>query len=86
MNTEECQVLTKPNLQILVQDVGLLAKCGCIMCTTIVYQEIANILVCSILSKVSKFYFHTQFKSHNNQILNNKCLISTFSWRAAKVY
>ena len=31
------------------------------------------------LSKVGKLYFHIQFKSHNIQILNNKCLISTFS-------
>jgi hypothetical protein len=39
------------------------------------------------LSKVSKLYFHTQFKSHNIQILNIiKCLISTFSWQAAEIY
>jgi hypothetical protein len=26
-----------------IQDVGLSAKCGCIMCTTIVYWQIADI-------------------------------------------
>ena len=30
------------------------------------------------LSKVSKLHFHTQFKSQNIQILNNKRLINTF--------
>jgi hypothetical protein len=29
-----------------IQDVGLSAKCGCIMCTTIVYRRTTNTLVC----------------------------------------
>jgi hypothetical protein len=37
------------------------------------------------LSKVSKLYFHSQFKSHNIQTLNNKCLISTFYRRTADI-
>jgi hypothetical protein len=31
-----------------IQDLGFLAKCECIMCTTIVYQRTAKILVCSV--------------------------------------
>jgi hypothetical protein len=31
-----------------IEDVDLSAKCGCIMCTTIVYWQTADILVCSI--------------------------------------
>jgi hypothetical protein len=61
-----------------IQDAGLLAKCGCIMCTTIVHRGTADIFVCLVLSKISKLYFHIQFKSHNIQNLNNKGLISTF--------
>jgi hypothetical protein len=38
------------------------------------------------LSKVSKLYFHTQFKSHNIQILNNNSLISIFSQWTAGIY
>jgi hypothetical protein len=38
------------------------------------------------LSNVSKLYFHTQFKNHNIQILNNKCLISKFYRRTADIY
>jgi hypothetical protein len=52
------------------------------MCTTIVYGRTADILVW----KVSKLYFHTQFKSHNIQVLTNTRLISTFSWQAADIY
>jgi GT2 family glycosyltransferase len=33
------------------------------------------------LLEVSKLYFHIQFNSHNIQVLNNKCMISTFSHR-----
>jgi hypothetical protein len=35
-----------------IQDVGLLAKCGCIMCTTIVYWWTTDILVCSVCQKL----------------------------------
>jgi hypothetical protein len=51
-----------------IQDLGLSAKCGCIMCTTIVYWGTANFLVCFSLLKVSKMYFNIQFKSQNFQI------------------
>jgi hypothetical protein len=69
-----------------IQDVGLSAKCGCIMCTIIVYKRTADILVCLVCQKLAKLYFHIQFKSHNIQILNNKRLIGTFSWRDTKIY
>jgi hypothetical protein len=38
------------------------------------------------LSKVSKLYFHAEFKNHNIQILNNKCLISTLSRWTDDIY
>jgi hypothetical protein len=40
-----------------IQDVGLLAKCGCIMCTIIVYRRTADILVCSICQKLANCTF-----------------------------
>jgi hypothetical protein len=61
-----------------IQDVGLLAKFRCRMFTAIVYQQTTNNFSVFSLSKVSKLYFHNQFKNHNIQILNNKRLISTF--------
>jgi hypothetical protein len=36
-----------------IQDVELSAKCGCIMCATIIYQRTTNILVCSICQKIA---------------------------------
>ena len=40
-----------------IQDVALLAKCGCKMCTTIVYQQTTNILVCSVCQKLANYTF-----------------------------
>jgi hypothetical protein len=52
------------------------------------YYLLVNNQYFSMLSllKVSKLYFHTQFKSHNIQNLNNKRLISTFYQRTTDVY
>jgi hypothetical protein len=36
-----------------IQDVDLSAKCGCIICTTIVYRQTINILVCSVCQKIN---------------------------------
>jgi hypothetical protein len=36
-----------------IQDVSLSVKCGCIMCTTIVYQRTADILVCLVCQKLA---------------------------------
>jgi hypothetical protein len=40
-----------------IQDVGLLAKCGCIMRTIIVYWLIINILVCLVFQKLANCTF-----------------------------
>jgi hypothetical protein len=36
-----------------IQNVDFSAKCGCIICTTIIYQRTINILVCSICQKLA---------------------------------
>jgi hypothetical protein len=36
-----------------IQDLDLLAKCGCIMCTTSVYRQTADFLVCSVCQKLA---------------------------------
>jgi hypothetical protein len=51
-----------------IQDMGLLAKCGCIMFTIIVYRQIANILVCSVCQKLVNCTF----------ISNSRVTISKF--------
>jgi hypothetical protein len=40
-----------------IQDLGLLAKSGCIMCTAIVYRRTTDILVCSICQKLANCTF-----------------------------
>jgi hypothetical protein len=40
-----------------IQNVGLLAKCGCIMCTIIVYQQTTGILVCLVCQKLANCTF-----------------------------
>jgi hypothetical protein len=40
-----------------IQDLHLLAKIRCIMCTTIVYQRIANIFVCSVCQNLANCTF-----------------------------
>jgi hypothetical protein len=43
--------MDKKNSIINIQDVGLSTKYGCIMCTTIVYQRTADVLVCLVCQK-----------------------------------
>ena len=57
-----------------IQDVVLSAKCGCKICTTLIYWRTA------------KLYFQIQFKNQNIQILNNKCPISTFPHWVVNIY
>jgi hypothetical protein len=40
-----------------IQDVGLSAKCGCIMCTIINYRRTSNILVCLVCQKLANCTF-----------------------------
>ena len=40
-----------------IQDLGLSAKCGCIMCIAIVDQRIVNILVCLVCQKLEYYTF-----------------------------
>ena len=51
-----------------IQDVDLLAKCGCIMCTTIIYQWTPDFLICSICQKLANDTF----------ILNSRVKTSKF--------
>jgi hypothetical protein len=51
-----------------IHNVGLLAKRGCIMCTTIDYQWKTDILVCSVCQKLVNCTF----------ILNSKVTTSKF--------
>ena len=57
-----------------IQDVGLLAKCGCIMCITIVYTSKCHILSCSIQeSQHPNFEFNKYIKLliEKNKSINN---------------
>jgi hypothetical protein len=40
-----------------IQDLCLLAKCRCILCTAIVYRQTADILVCSVCQKLANCTF-----------------------------
>jgi hypothetical protein len=40
-----------------IQDMDLSAKCGCIMCTFIVYWRTANFLVCLVCQKLANCTF-----------------------------
>ena len=40
-----------------IQDMDLLAKCGCIMCTNLVYWQTANFLVCLVCQKLANCTF-----------------------------
>jgi hypothetical protein len=40
-----------------IQDLGLSAKSGCIICIAIVYRQTADILVCSVCQKLANCTF-----------------------------
>jgi hypothetical protein len=47
--------MDKKKVRNNIQDVDLFAKCGCIMCTTIIYHWIADFLICSICQKLANY-------------------------------
>jgi hypothetical protein len=51
-----------------IQDLGLSAKSGCIMCSAIIYHQTANILVCPVCQKLANCTF----------IPNSKAITSKF--------
>jgi hypothetical protein len=55
-----------------IQDEGLLAKYGCIMCATLVYWWTTDILVCSICQKLANCTFipNLRFKTSKFWIIN----------------
>jgi hypothetical protein len=58
------------------QDLGLLAKCACIMCTTIVYRRTANFLVCLVCQKLANFTFISNSRVKTSKLTPDEHIFS----------
>ena len=66
----------KKKSRINIQDLGLSIKCGCIMCTIIVYWWITNFLVCLICQKLENCTFMSNLRVKTSKLSPDKHIFS----------
>jgi hypothetical protein len=59
-----------------IQDLGLLAKCGCRIYTTIVYWWTADFLVCSVCQKLANCTFISNSRVKTSKLMPDKHIFS----------
>ena len=55
-----------------IQDLGIWAKCGCIMRTTIVYRWIANFFVCLVCQELANCTFISNSRVKTSKLMHDK--------------